>query len=45
MLRKLNVALGVIALIGLLFCVGFYTYNHFTSVENSKIIKQLEGGL
>ncbi len=45
MLRKLNISLGIIALVGALFCGGFYAYTHFSSIENSKVIRNLEGGL
>ena len=43
MLRKLNTALGIIAIVGALFCGGMYAYTHLSSIENSSIVQQLGG--
>lgn len=43
MIKKLNITLAVIAVIGALFCGGMYAYNHFSDVQNSKVIQQLGG--
>lgn len=41
MLRKINIALGIAALVGLLFCGGVLLYTHLSDIENSKIVQQL----
>lgn len=43
MLRKINITLAIIAVIGAVALVSCYAYDHFAKLENSKIIKQLEG--
>lgn len=43
MLRKLNTALGIMAIVGALFVGGMFLYTHFSNIENSEIVQQLGG--
>jgi hypothetical protein len=43
MLKKINTSLGIIAIVGLLFCGGVFLYTHFSNIENSHIVQQLGG--
>lgn len=43
MLRKLNITLAIIAFVGALFCASVFAYNHFSDINNSKIIQSLGG--
>ncbi len=43
MLKKINFYMAIIAVIGALFCGGVYVYTHFAKLENSHIVRSLEG--
>lgn len=43
MLKKLNITLGILVLIGALLCGGFYIYCHSNSIADSSVIQTLEG--
>lgn len=43
MLRKLNTALGIIAIIGALICGGTYLYFHYSEIEASSVVHVLGG--
>ena len=43
MLRKINIALGCLALLGAIALGVSFAYDHFSDLERSKIITQLEG--
>lgn len=45
MLKKINIYLAAVAVVGILFCGCTYVYTHFAKLENTKIVQQLEGGL
>lgn len=41
MLRKLNITLGILCVIGALFISGIALYDHMTDPTTSKVIEQL----
>lgn len=43
MLRKLNITLAVLALVGALFWGGMAAYSHFSNPQNSKVVEKLGG--
>ena len=43
MLRKINTALGIVAVIGALFVSGVFAYTHLSDIEDSNIVKELGG--
>lgn len=45
MLRKLNITLGILCVIGALFIGGILLYDHLTDPTTSKIVEQLKEGL
>ena len=42
MLRKLNITLGVLCLVGALLCAGALIYSRVSDVNNSKVAQQLQ---
>ncbi len=42
MLRKLNITLGILCVIGAMFIGGMIAYEHFSDVNNSKIAQKVE---
>lgn len=42
-MKRINIYLAIVAVVGALFCGGIFAYTHLSSLENSKIVQQLEG--
>lgn len=45
MLRKLNITLAILCIIGAAFIGSMLAYEHFSDVHNSKIATQVESGV
>ena len=44
MLKKVNMYLAILAVVGAMLCGAAYAYTHITDIQNSHIIQKLEGG-
>lgn len=45
MIRKINITLGILCLIGAMFIGGMLAYEHFDDVKSGKIATQVESGV
>lgn len=45
MIRKLNITLAILCVIGAVFIGGMLAYEHFSDVSNGKVAQQVESGV